>query len=362
MGRAPVMAHPTALPARVETSSACHFWSRTFAAVPLPPWIVGAGLAFGIFVGLLVFDWIDGNLAALVRGEVPVWLHAEVRGAVLAAAMLAGLLVTYRYEELATQRDVTGLLPQLDLGEDTPTDIVTTVCTAGHRHLAAAGAFGALVSVALGPALDGGPWRGLAAAPLPSPSAAFDLTLVAIFGWAAGRTLYASLRQDLAFARLSERVARIDLLDLAPLRSFARRALRRTFRWLILVAIGSLVFLDRSASELPVLALCAIALLALCSFGLPLHGVHRRIRREKLDLLDALRWDIRTERARLHGDRHAPGGHLADLLAYEARIAAVREWPIDTRHLVHFALYLLIPLGSWLGGAFVERAVNAALD
>jgi len=30
--------------------------------------------------------------------------------------------------------------------------------------------------------------------------------------------------------------------------------------------------------------------------------------------------------------------------------------------MLRFALYLAIPLGSWLGGAFVERLLSAALD
>ena len=49
-------------------------------------------------------------------------------------------------------------------------------------------------------------------------------------------------------------------------------------------------------------------------------------------------------------------------LAWEARIESVREWPFDTPTLVRFALFLLIPLGSWLGGAVVERVVDLVLE
>ena len=58
-------------------------------------------------------------------------------------------------------------------------------------------------------------------------------------------------------------------------------------------------------------------------------------------------------------DRQPP---LPALLAWEARIESVREWPFDTPTLVRFALFLLIPLGSWLGGAVVERVVDLVLD
>jgi hypothetical protein len=38
------------------------------------------------------------------------------------------------------------------------------------------------------------------------------------------------------------------------------------------------------------------------------------------------------------------------------------RWRFDTPTGVRFALFLLIPLGSWLGGAVVERVVDLVLD
>ena len=49
------------------------------------------------------------------------------------------------------------------------------------------------------------------------------------------------------------------------------------------------------------------------------------------------------------------------LLAYEARIEGVGEWPFDPSTLRRFGFFLLIPLVSWIGGALVERLVDAAL-
>jgi hypothetical protein len=34
-------------------------------------------------------------------------------------------------------------------------------------------------------------------------------------------------------------------------------------------------------------------------------------------------------------------------------------WPFDISIKLRFALLLLVPLGSWLGGALVERVVEA---
>ncbi len=40
----------------------------------------------------------------------------------------------------------------------------------------------------------------------------------------------------------------------------------------------------------------------------------------------------------------------------------MREWPFDTSTFLRFALYLLIPMGSWFGGAVVERLLREMID
>ncbi len=59
----------------------------------------------------------------------------------------------------------------------------------------------------------------------------------------------------------------------------------------------------------------------------------------------------------------APGAssHLHALLALRAQVEAAREWPWDASTLVRFSLYLAIGMGSWLGGALVERVVDLIL-
>lgn len=54
-------------------------------------------------------------------------------------------------------------------------------------------------------------------------------------------------------------------------------------------------------------------------------------------------------------------GELANLLTLRSHLEEVREWPFDTSVIVRFAVYLVIPLGSWAGAALVERLVNAFL-
>ena len=56
-----------------------------------------------------------------------------------------------------------------------------------------------------------------------------------------------------------------------------------------------------------------------------------------------------------------PGGRLADLVAYEGRIAAVRAWPFDTPTLLRFTFYVALGLASWFGAALVERLLDSVL-
>ena len=69
-----------------------------------------------------------------------------------------------------------------------------------------------------------------------------------------------------------------------------------------------------------------------------------------------------TEEVRaLRDGRPGAGRSLADLLAWRAYVASVPEWPFDAPTRLRFALYLVIPLGSWLGGALVEKLVDRLL-
>ena len=86
--------------------------------------------------------------------------------------------------------------------------------------------------------------------------------------------------------------------------------------------------------------------------------VHRLIDNAKKVELARLRREIVETRAVFdsqgaESDRAAP--RLSALLALEGRVEKAREWPLDMPTVFRFGLYLALPLGSWLGGAIVER-------
>jgi hypothetical protein len=103
-------------------------------------------------------------------------------------------------------------------------------------------------------------------------------------------------------------------------------------------------------------------LIATIGLMLPLLGVRERIRATKSREID---WcDVRLRSARdalKQTNAGVPVGEFSELYAYRRCLDEVRDWALDTPSFVRFALYLLIPIGSWLGGALVERLVDAAV-
>jgi hypothetical protein len=166
-----------------------------------------------------------------------------------------------------------------------------------------------------------------------------------------------------AFSRLGDRLAPFDLLDRTPLAPFGRRALRNVLLWMLLAAFLSLSYLGEGwASDMMWVALAGLGAFALAAFGLPLLGAHRRVQDLKRDELARVRGAIADAREQALGPGpHPSGGRLGDLVAYETRLAAVPEWPIDAGTLLRLGLYLAFGLGSWVGAAVVERALDTAL-
>ena len=52
---------------------------------------------------------------------------------------------------------------------------------------------------------------------------------------------------------------------------------------------------------------------------------------------------------------------IDEIVVYRGVVEGVSAWPADSSTFVRISLYLLIPLGSWAGGAVVERFVDSLL-
>lgn len=184
------------------------------------------------------------------------------------------------------------------------------------------------------------------------------IPILLLLSWLIGRFAYFSLAYSDTWTRLDG--GPIDLLDLSPLYARGRIGLRVALVWIVGVSIAGLFFIDDTWWAVgPGVALCL--LVGTAALVIPVRGVARQVRALKRHELERVRLELRQVRDEVM-DRGEHGGRLADLLAYEAKIESISEWPFDVPTLRRFGLYLLIPLGSMVGGAVVERIVDALLD
>ncbi|MEE8558069.1 MAG: hypothetical protein V3T14_09310 [Myxococcota bacterium] len=196
-----------------------------------------------------------------------------------------------------------------------------------------------------------------------TPEVAWHRVLTPFLAWWSGRLVYAVLTESRRLSRLAKHLGPLDLMDLSPLAPFSRQALSNVIVVVGLASILTLFLLDVGNADIVLTVWLGIVVVALASALFPLRGVRRAIHAAKAT---ELAWcNEALQQAREAWSRGAPSpgpAHVGELVAYRDVVKEVREWPVDTSTLVRFALFVLLPLGSWLGGAFVERAIDSLLD
>ncbi len=338
-------------------------WSfRLFELVPLPPVWVGIGLAAALFAVYYGVEYATGQIHRVRAGTAEPHIAGHLRSAAINALLFAYLPTAQIYLTRWTRRHVAELQPLLrpQRGADAQRPEAGSLASPASRMAGAAGVAMVLaifvVPSGLGKLTDTGYWVF---------EHLWDNGLAVLIGWLVGRFLYAMVADALYVSRLAERLATVDLLDPAPLQPFVRQGTRGALLTVVFLTINA-GHLGNFVISAPALAVTLPALLALAGAALvlPLGGVHRRIREEKRVRLAKLRDAIRAgERAALAGGAKAQraAADLPGLLALEARLEAVREWPIDATSVLRVALYVAIGLGSWVGAAGVERLLDRAL-
>jgi len=190
-------------------------------------------------------------------------------------------------------------------------------------------------------------------------SLAFTILLFGLLGIMAEITH----RQSQVFREVGRQHVEVDLLDPSALAPFAAVGLMNAGFWFIGSAIASLLMASTAGMWIVVMVIVVTTGFGIAGLIVPSRGLHAHIRERKRAELGRIRDALVVEREALFSSTTPsptpPRMHA--MLAYEARIESVREWPFDTSTLSRFALFLLIPLVSWIGGALVERAVDAAL-
>jgi hypothetical protein len=174
---------------------------------------------------------------------------------------------------------------------------------------------------------------------------------------AMGMLVWVSARRARIYQELGRR-AHVQLGEIGPLAPFARAGLRLALLWFVGTSLASLLLVDTDTPVLVGSILVITTAIAVASLLAPSRGVHERLRDAKRQELGWLRAEIVRASAALRRGEAQGAAPLPALLAWESRVVAAPEWPFDTSTWLRFALFLLVPLGSWLGGALAERIVE----
>jgi len=177
------------------------------------------------------------------------------------------------------------------------------------------------------------------------------------FTWYVGCSLYVLIVESVRVSRLTRNIESLDLFNLQPYKPLVRLGLTNALVVLGIASIISLFLLEPGYGLLMIQLLSGLSLFAWLGLMLPLAGIRRKIAIVKEQELKWCRQALIVERNKLKsGDSNQ--NFMSEIVAYESLVEGIRNWPFDNPTLTRFALYLLIPLGSMLGGALVERGLE----
>jgi len=258
--------------------------------------------------------------------------------------------------------DLDDLAPALRAGPTEIRDLQREITRAPRGWVRVAGVVGlvfAFVAVRFQPMI----WVADRLPPPTDPAFLWLLGRNMLNSWFLARAVMLEVLLARAFSRVGDRLPAVDLLDRAQLAPFGRRGLRSVLLWMLLLSLFAPLYVLGAAEPLLVVALVFLVSFAATAFLLPVRGAHRRIAAAKEHELTRVRAALHEARSRVLAapSDAVQGGRLADLVAWEQRVAAAREWPFGAPTVWRFALYTGIGLASWIGAALVERALETAL-
>jgi hypothetical protein len=345
------VAAPTRAGEVAETPPQPRLALAALAARPLlwPALLLGAlGLGYAGVTGLAALaeprapsPWVD-----------PRWFSFEIHQLALIAISLAGV----GYGVRGALRALAELEASGRVSAEEARALAAEVLAANRRELAAVGAGALVFCVALSfyPPV----WTSGVTPPFFSPWRLWFILRLAT-------TLAVALTWALTLLRLGTRLAAaaarapLDLLDARAFDPLVRAAGTNLALWVAYLALLGFILVFPSPLELSLLFLALAGLISAAVFVRPLLLIHRVLVATRAREVESAHAAVR--RARGAGGAPAPPGALADALAWEARVAGTRTWPVDAGGLARLGLYAAIGLASWVGAALVERVLGALL-
>jgi hypothetical protein len=333
-------------------------WTQVWIeAFPISPAWVGCALAAGhVLLGAAYFAvFVAPEIGAVWRAYQDVLLGTCVFALVIGYAT-AGLAYARRGHE-TTLRD---LRPALSCSDSEFSELRREVLRFDTAALRRTGLIAAACGVVITYFSTGVAQR------LDPATLLWILGQNALWAWLLVRTIAHDLRVSRILSREAEAHADIELLDLTPLMPLAGRGLQSALLIVLALSLFLLILGAGDVSPLVPAIQTGTVLLAAFALVLPSLGVRRRVRSAKREELERLSSQIRAVRAQpaaaQESRRPETDSRLVTLLALKHHVEMTREWPFDLGTLGRFILYAAIGVGSWLGGAAVERLLDLLLD
>ncbi len=346
-----------------EGAGTVAFADRLYDRIPLTPLWAGALVTATLLALLLAVTAATGDLATLLAREETWWSNRDARLTVLLCVLLAYLPLARRAIGRGAEVNLAALRDSLEWGPDGFESALRTLPRASNRARLASGWLGVLAVPLTALLVDRDPglyfrsgYWGVAQL--------WEFAFGAMLCWTAGTLFHAMSFEGRRLSALALAIPHIDLLDRSALAPFARQGLLSSLPGVVLLSFLALNLGDRgwlwATAVFGSVALAWTTAVVL----LPMRGVHQRLKRAKQEELvrvnAAIRGDV-TALSEANIARRAESVGLADLIEYRRLVEAVPEWPLDPSLRARFLLYLALPLGSWLGGALVERLIDYAL-
>lgn len=305
---------------------------------------------FAAWLGYRALDAAWGAPAA--SATAPGWYWEIVN-----ALILAWLVAADGWAARSALREVRQLLPSRPGSDDGSREraMAAVAVPSGLRRAGSALALAVAASILL---FDPGIWPGVARPPLGDPGFLWVGLRTAAISWLVARALIREVWLTAAYVRIGSREVEIDLVDQRGLAPFGSKGQRTVVVWIGFSILFSLFFFGGSPARSNAFVVVGIVLLVSAAFAAPLIAVQRRVAAAKEAELDSVAASLRRERARTDPD----DARLARLLAWQAHVVSVHEWPLTAPTLIRSALFVGLGVGSWFGGALVERLVAVALD
>jgi hypothetical protein len=182
-----------------------------------------------------------------------------------------------------------------------------------------------------------------------------------VLGAGVALLVHVIISDSVRFWELAREITSIELTDLGRYMPFTNQGLSNAAIVIGFVAPFAFVaIVDRYVLLVASITLYGVVA-AFAGLFLPVWALRERIQVEKAKEAAWCHERIPVERAALRDAKPGAGQDLAGLLMYLKEVNDVHAWPIAPGGIARFTLFLLIPLGSWGGGALVERLVDSAL-